>query len=232
MRARRSQFKSDVPAVGLPRPVLLFFPWDGTWEGRLVLRSRPPLPVFVRGAGGAGRGPPRDPPLPLHSRKPGLLTSVPSPRSLRAVSLRELEQTVSSINWPRVVASGALWTMVYNFVWGAAWFAFMRREWLDAMAAIERPMPFTAEVWFLMVVLSLPIGVAIMAYAAGRARSATATKTAVYASLPLWLLMTLGMAGWGWQDSISMRVIALDSIVNLVALVAASLAGGWSQREA
>jgi len=139
---------------------------------------------------------------------------------------------VSSINWPRVVAGGALWTVVYNFVWGAAWFAFMRREWLDAMAAIERPMPFTAEVWFLMVVLSLPIGVAIMAYAAGRARSATATKTAVYASLPLWLLMTLGMAGWGWQDSISMRVIALDSIVNLVALVAASLAGGWSQREA
>src|SRR3989304_5179437 len=112
MRARRSQFKSDVPAVGLPRP--------------------------------------------LHSRKPGLLTSVPSPRSLRAVSLRELEQTVSSINWPRVVASGALWTMVYNFVWGAAWFAFMRREWIDAMAAIERPMPFTAGGWFLVVVLSLP----------------------------------------------------------------------------
>lgn len=139
---------------------------------------------------------------------------------------------MSSINWPRVVASGALWTVVYNFVWGAAWFAFMRQEWLDAMAAIRRPSPWTAEVWFLMVALSLPIGVAIMAYVAGRARSATAPKTAVYASLLLWLVMTLGMAGWGWQDSIPMRAIGLDSIVNFVAMVAASLAGGWSQREA
>lgn len=139
---------------------------------------------------------------------------------------------MSSLNWPRVVASGALWMVVYNLLWGAAWFTFMEREWREAAAAIKRPQLFTAEVWFLMVVLSLPIGVAIMAYAAGRARSASASKTAVYASLPLWLLMTSGMAGWGWQESLSMRVIALDSIVNLVAMVGASLAGGWSQREA
>lgn len=119
--------------------------------------------------------------------------------------------------------------MVYNFVWGVAWFAFMRREWLDAVAAIRKPMPWTAEVWFLMVVLSLPIGVAIMAYSAGRSRSAP--KAAVYAAVALWLLMTMGMAGWGWQESLSMRVIALDSTVNLVGMVAASLAGGWSQRE-
>ena len=137
---------------------------------------------------------------------------------------------MSSINWPRVVANGALWTVVYNFVWGVAWFAFMRREWLDAATAIRRPLPWTAEVWFLMVVLSLPIGVAIMAYSAGHARSAR--KAAVYAAVALWLLMTMGMAGWGWQESLSMRVIALDSTVNLVGMVAASLAGGWSQREA
>jgi hypothetical protein len=48
----------------------------------------------------------------------------------------------------------------------------------------------------------------------------------------VWVLMTMGMARWGWQDSLSMRVIALDSIVNLVGMVAASLAGGWSQYEA
>ena len=137
---------------------------------------------------------------------------------------------MSSINWPRVVASGALWAVVYNLVWGVAWFAFMRREWLDAAAAIRRPLPWTAEVWFLWVVLTLPMGVAIMAYAAGRAPSAP--KAAVYAAVPLWLLMTLGMAIWGRQESLSMRVIAMDSTVNLVGMVAASLAGGWSQREA
>lgn len=139
---------------------------------------------------------------------------------------------MGSIDWPRVVAGGALWTVVYNFVWGVAWFAFMRREWLDAATAIRRSMPWTAEVWFLMVVLSLPIGVAIVAYAAGRPRAAPAPRSAFYAGLALWVLMTMGMAGWGWEDSLSMRVIAMDSAVNLVGMVAASLAGGWSQREA
>jgi hypothetical protein len=132
--------------------------------------------------------------------------------------------------WRRVVASGALWVVVYNFIWGVAWFAFMRREWLDAVAAIRKPLPWTAEVWFLWVTLTLPIGVAIMAYVAGRARYAP--KIAVYVAVGLWLPMTLGMAAWAWQESLSMRVIALDSAVNFVGMVAASLAGGWSQREA
>ena len=139
---------------------------------------------------------------------------------------------MSSISWPRVFAGGALWVVVYNLVWGAAWFAFMRREWLDAMAAIKRPLPWTPQFWALWVALTLPIGVATMAYVASRARSAPAPKTALYAGLALWVLMTMGMAGWGWQESLSIRVIAMDSIVNLVGLVAASLAGGWSQRAA
>ena len=137
---------------------------------------------------------------------------------------------MSSINRRRAVASGALWTVVYNFLWGAAWFAFMRREWTEAATAIGRPMPWTAEVWFVMVVLSRPIGVAIMAYSANR--KPFVARAAVYASLPLWLLMTLGMVFWGRQDSYSLRVIALDSTVNLAAMVAAALAGDWSQREA
>lgn len=139
---------------------------------------------------------------------------------------------MSRLNWPRVVASGALWTVTYNFVWGVAWFAFMQREWEEAAAAIRRPQPFSAEVWFLTVLLSLPIGVTIMAHSANRASYAPAPKTALYAGLAVWVLMTMGMAGWGWQDSLPMRVIAMDSIVNLVGMVAASLAGAWSQREA
>lgn len=120
--------------------------------------------------------------------------------------------------------------VVYNFIWGVAWFAFMRSEWLDAAAAIRHPLPFTAEVWFLWVTLTLPLGVAIMAYAADRARSTP--KIAVNVAAGLWLPLTLGMGVWAWQESLSMRVVALDSAVNLVAIVAASLAGRWSQREA
>lgn len=137
---------------------------------------------------------------------------------------------MSSTNWPRLVASGALWAVVYNFVWGAAWFAFMRREWQDAPAALGRGMPWPAEVWFIMAVLSLPIGVAIMAYAASRAPSVA--RVAVYAAVAVWVLMTMGMAGWGWSESYSLRILILDSIVNLVAMVAAALAGAWSLRQA
>ena len=137
---------------------------------------------------------------------------------------------MNSINWPRVGASGALWALVYNLIWGVAWFAFMRKAWQDAVTAINKPMPWTAEVWFIWVVLTVPIGVAIMAYAAGHAGSAS--RAAIYASLPLWGLMTAGMAIHAWQESFSMRVIFLDSTMNLVAMVAASFAGGWSQREA
>src|SRR5207237_4428139 len=98
---------------------------------------------------------------------------------------------VSSTNWRRVVAAGALWTLVYNFVWGVAWFAFMRSEWEEAVAAIRRPMPWTAEIWFLWVVLTVPIGVAVMAYAASHTRSPY--RAAVSAAVAGWLLLTLGM---------------------------------------
>jgi hypothetical protein len=136
---------------------------------------------------------------------------------------------VSGTNWRRVVASGALWTLVYNFVWGVAWFAFMRKEWEEAVAAIRRPLPWTAEVWFLWVALTVPMGVAIMAYASSRARS---TRTAaVTGAAAVWLLLTLAMVAYSLSESLSIRVIALDSSVNLVGMLAASLAGAWSQRE-
>src|SRR5437868_14983802 len=103
---------------------------------------------------------------------------------------------MSTTDWPRVFAGGLLWTAVYNLVWGAAWFAFMRNEWLGAMAAINRPLPFTADIWIFWIALTLPIGIAIMAYAAGPAQSGHTAKAALYPSAALWLLMTLGMAGW------------------------------------
>ena len=66
-----------------------------------------------------------------------------------------------------------------------------------------------------------------MAYAAIPARTVSAPKATVYAGMTLWLVMTAGMAGWALAFSI--RIIALDSIVNLVALIApAAFAGMWS----
>jgi hypothetical protein len=132
------------------------------------------------------------------------------------------------LSWMRVIAGGAIWATVYNLVWGVAWFAFMGREWREAFAAINRPLLFTADMWIFWIALTLPIGVAIAAYTANPARSVSAPKATVYAGVTLWLVMTVGMAIWSWQNSLSIRIIALDSVVNLVAmLVPASFAGSY-----
>jgi len=137
---------------------------------------------------------------------------------------------VNGISRSRVLAAGALWAVVYNLVWGVAWFAFMRREWLDAMAAIKQDLPWTPQFWVVWAALTLPIGVATMAYVGSQARSTHLPKAPLAAGLAVWVLMTMGLAGWGWQESLSFRVIGMDSAVNLAGVVAASLAGGWSQR--
>ena len=130
----------------------------------------------------------------------------------------------------RVVAAGALWAVVYNLVWGVAWFAFMRGEWLDATAALNQSMPWT-EIWVVSVALTLPLGVATMAYVVGRARTGEAPRAALAASLALWVPMTMGMAGWGWYESLSLRILMLDSAVNLLAIGAGVLAGArWPSR--
>jgi hypothetical protein len=123
----------------------------------------------------------------------------------------------------RVIVGGALWAVVYNLVWGVAWFVFMRREWRDAFAAINRPFPFTADMWIFWIALTLPIGVAIVAYAANPLRSISPSKATVYAGMALWLVMTAATAIWFWQNSLSLHIIALDSIVNLVAMMVPAL---------
>lgn len=134
--------------------------------------------------------------------------------------------STSTLDWPRVVASGALWMVVYNLVWGAAWFLFMRREWAEAVDSIGKKSPWTAEVWFLWVVFTFPIGVAIAAHAATQA--SVAMKPALYAAAALWLMMTVGMAVWSVLEDFPILVIAIDSTVNLVGMLAGSLACSWS----
>jgi hypothetical protein len=124
----------------------------------------------------------------------------------------------------RIALAGVVWMVVYNLVWGAAWFAFMRREWLDAVAAINQGLPWTPDVLALWGALSLPFGVATMAYATSQPRDRRA-KTSVQGSVALWFVMTLGMTGWAVTKPLPIRLIAFDSAVNLVAIVVASLAG-------
>lgn len=131
-------------------------------------------------------------------------------------------------DWRGVAAAAALWMIAYCLVWGLAWLVFMRREWTDAVASINRQSPWTAEVWFMELVFTFPMGVAISAHAASQ-KSLT-LKTAMYPAVALWMMMTVGMAIWSAQEGFPLRVIVLDSTVNLVAMLAGSLACWWSLR--
>jgi len=102
----------------------------------------------------------------------------------RKKAKRTMKEEPKHIGRARVVAGGALWALLYNLVWAVAWFAFMREEWRTAVAAIGRPMPWTAEVWIVWGILTLPLGAAIVAYAAGPTRSAL--KGSLHACLAAW----------------------------------------------
>ncbi len=128
--------------------------------------------------------------------------------------------------WLRIFAGGAAWAAAYNSVWGIAWFVFMRREWLEATVASGRPMPWTPDFLVVWLPLTLPFGVAITAYMTSGSRQAAALRAALAASLVIWVPGTVGMAVWAWQEALSPRVIAIDSAVNLFALVVASLVLG------
>jgi hypothetical protein len=129
------------------------------------------------------------------------------------------------MNWIRSVVGGAVWTLVYNAIWGVAGLAFMYREWTEAAESSGRAMPWTTDFLLIWVPLTLLFGVAIAAYLSSASRQQGALKPAVAATLALWIPSTVGMLWWA---GMSLQVFVLDSVVNLLAALLASLAAGWS----
>jgi len=121
----------------------------------------------------------------------------------------------------RIAVSGIMWAAVYNALWGVAWFVFMRDEWQVAFAAIGRPQAWTAGVWIVWGIVTLPLGAAVMAHADSGPRR---LMLALRAALLLAFLFSLGMTVWGVQESLSLRVLALDGLVNVLSMPLASLA--------
>ncbi len=139
---------------------------------------------------------------------------------------RTVSKAQTPVSWSRVLAGSALWAVVYHLVWGVAWFAFMHREWEVAATAVGRPMPMTAEVWIITGILTLPLAAVILKYASDPARSAL--KASLHASAAMWAILTVAMAILCMQRSFSARIIVADSVINLIAMLAASVAGTWT----
>ena len=126
--------------------------------------------------------------------------------------------------WTRIFAGALTWAAAYNLIWVLAWFVFMRRQWLAALAESRHTLPWH-EIWIVWIALTVPLGAAVMAYVAHPSRAGAPTRAALAASLTLWIPITTGKVGWGISQSLSLGIVALDAIVNLIALGGASLAG-------
>lgn len=83
--------------------------------------------------------------------------------------------------------------------------------------------------WFAWVTITLVIGVLLAAYAKGQERHPSLST--LYASISIWIVMTAGFCFWWRKQGFSIRVLALDSAVNLAGMAIASLVAGWSQRD-
>ena len=118
-----------------------------------------------------------------------------------------------------------MWTLVYNAIWGVAGLGFMQREWTEAAESSGRAMPWTTDFLLIWVPLTLLFGVSIAAYLSGVSRRQGTLKPAVAATLALWAPSTVGMLAWA---GMSLQVFVLDSVVNLLAALLASLAAAWS----
>lgn len=132
--------------------------------------------------------------------------------------------SLNRVPWTRILARGVLWAVVYNLLWAVAWRALMRNEWDAAAAAIGQPSPGFPQVWWIWTVITVPIGVAIIAYAVSRSQ---ALRAAAVGGAGAWIVLALGVTINFSQQGYPARVLILDAIVNLVAMETASLVGAW-----
>lgn len=126
--------------------------------------------------------------------------------------------------WRSAVAAGATWALVYNLVWGGAWYLFMRAEWTAATAAVHRDMPWTSGAWHAWVLATVPLGIGIMGYAQERP---SPYRGALVSGVVIGMFFQVALAVYARSEGLAWRVILLDSGVSLSAVCAAGLAGAW-----
>jgi hypothetical protein len=122
----------------------------------------------------------------------------------------------------RLVIGGLAWAGVYNGLWALAWAGGMRRAWTEAARAIGREAPFPAAVWAIWVAATVPIGIAVVAYAI---RDGRLVRHAIIAASGVWLLIAGGTTIAFLSDGLSGSIVAADAATNLVAIGGATLVG-------
>ena len=141
------------------------------------------------------------------------------------------------MNWRRVVTGGLLWAAVYSCAGGVAMLLFLGRAFMADLERLGRPLEITRESLIFLAVFGVVFSVAwgitsIWLYAAIRPRYGPGPRTALIASVAVWLLSVAApLSHLGAFGIASARFVALDLPTEFVVIVTATLAGAWHYRE-
>ena len=141
------------------------------------------------------------------------------------------------MNWRSVIVSGLVWALVYSVVGGLAMVLFLAQEFVDELQRLQRPLALTRETLLFLGIFGLLFTVtwgcvSMWFYAAIRPRYGAGPWTAVIASVGIWLLAVVApvshLAAFGIS---SRRFVIFDLPTELVAIMAATIAGAWRYKE-
>jgi hypothetical protein len=140
---------------------------------------------------------------------------------------------MGKINWGRVVGGGLLAGLVLNVVDWLTYGVWLKPDLAAAMTALGKQPGALDSAVPLFVALDFVYGIGLLwVYAAIRPRFGAGVKTAVIAGVAVWffigLLNTISQAPMGFMPQ---RVMVIGTIVSLIALSVASVAGAYPYKE-
>jgi hypothetical protein len=135
------------------------------------------------------------------------------------------------INWTRVLLGGLLAGVIINAFEFVTNGVVLASQWEATMKALGRSISESALAAFM--ILGFLIGItAVLLYARARPRFGSGAKTAVLTAFVLWIigyaLPSLGFSAMGWLPK---RFLLVGTIVGLVEVILASVAGAWVYEE-
>ena len=139
---------------------------------------------------------------------------------------------MGKINWGRVVLGGLLAGLVLNvldFLVNGVW---LGTEWNAAMQALGKGRMDAALIkWFVISDFLLGIFM-VWLYAAIRPRYGAGARTAVYAGVATWLVITfLHALAEAPMGLFPQRLYVVTTLVSLVCVPLAAAAGAWQYKE-
>jgi hypothetical protein len=138
---------------------------------------------------------------------------------------------MGKMNWGRVIAGGVVAGIIINLFEYVTNGRVLAADWAAAMQSLGRQMPPGATTIFILWGFLVGIG-AIWLYAVARSRFGPGPGTAVLIGFAYWVIGYLFPNVISWALAIfPSRLLAITTIVGLVEIIVASLAGASIYKE-